>query len=318
MMDRAPAFASVQSTRARDRGVAFGAGVAANSILVLILACVRFEAPASRILRRESATRLVPPTPRRRPIAIHRRFIQPPPTAIAAQPVLEVRIPAPAVLAPPVPAPVLPAGGAQPDTIAGSSRSGRVPPPDSHRPRLIVPATRFPAAADAQPQGRSAGRDTVDAGLFGAPRPIAGAAATRPPARAEPSDFGSASPASGRQNGRRAVGSTSAFDAVPVSAPASKALDRAPPFHSVEILSKPRPEYSEEARRMGIEGDVLLEVLFRADGTLRVERVLQSLGYGLDERAIRAAEGIRFQPAARAGAAVDQLATVRIRFQLAN
>jgi len=85
----------------------------------------------------------------------------------------------------------------------------------------------------------------------------------------------------------------------------------------VEVLSKPVPMYTEEARRLRIEGDVLLEVEFSASGAIRVLRVVRGLGYGLDEAAVRAAEQIRFKPASDSGQAVDSRATVNIIFRLA-
>ncbi len=85
----------------------------------------------------------------------------------------------------------------------------------------------------------------------------------------------------------------------------------------VEILSKPRPVYSEEARQLKIEGEVLLEVTFGADGSLRVQRVARGLGHGLDEAAIRAAQQIRFRPARRDGQPLDSTAILHIVFELA-
>jgi len=85
----------------------------------------------------------------------------------------------------------------------------------------------------------------------------------------------------------------------------------------VEILEKPRAAYSEEARRLRVEGEVLVETLFPAAGPARVLRVLRSLGHGLDENAIAAAQAIRFRPETRAGQAVDSTAVVHIVFQLA-
>ena len=55
------------------------------------------------------------------------------------------------------------------------------------------------------------------------------------------------------------------------------------------LLFKPRPAYTEEARWAHIEGDVELEVLFTGSGNLRVLRVVRSLGYGLEQKAIDAA-----------------------------
>ncbi len=90
-----------------------------------------------------------------------------------------------------------------------------------------------------------------------------------------------------------------------------------PPLEPVEILSKPNPVYTEEARRQRREGEVLLQVVFAASGDLRVVRVLQGLGYGLDEAAVRAAKQIRFRPAQRQGSPVDTTATLHIVFELA-
>jgi TonB family protein len=85
----------------------------------------------------------------------------------------------------------------------------------------------------------------------------------------------------------------------------------------VEILSKPTPGYTAEARAAHVEGEVLLEVVFTASGRLHVLRVVRSLGHGLDESAIRAAEQIRFKPATRGGLPIDSTATLHIVFQLA-
>ena len=85
----------------------------------------------------------------------------------------------------------------------------------------------------------------------------------------------------------------------------------------VQILSKPRPGYTADARAAGVEGEVLLEVVFSASGKLQVLRVLRGLGHGLDESAVRAAERIRYKPATRGGAPVDSTATLHIVFQMA-
>jgi TonB family protein len=85
----------------------------------------------------------------------------------------------------------------------------------------------------------------------------------------------------------------------------------------VEILFKPNPIYTEEGRRLRVQGEVLVEVVFSASGELRVLRVTQGLGHGLDEAALRAAEQIRFKPASRGGQPIDSTATLHIVFQLA-
>jgi TonB family protein len=85
-----------------------------------------------------------------------------------------------------------------------------------------------------------------------------------------------------------------------------------------EILSKPRPHYTEEALKAKIEGEVSLEVLFRANGRAQVLRVLQGLGHGLDEQAVQAAEQIKFKPAEHDGSAVDSTFVVYIIFELVS
>jgi periplasmic protein TonB len=77
-----------------------------------------------------------------------------------------------------------------------------------------------------------------------------------------------------------------------------------------------KPTYTEEARRRGVEGDVLLEVVVRSDGTVGSMRVVRSLGAGLDERAIEAVRQWRFSPAHRLGTPVDVLVEVAVTFRL--
>jgi TonB family protein len=97
----------------------------------------------------------------------------------------------------------------------------------------------------------------------------------------------------------------------PSVAALAKALDR-----PVEIVFKPTPEYTDEARNARIEGTVSLELEFVAAGEVRVLRVVRGLGHGLDEAAQRAALGIRFKPAQLDGRPIDSRATVHITFRL--
>jgi TonB family protein len=75
--------------------------------------------------------------------------------------------------------------------------------------------------------------------------------------------------------------------------------------------------YTDEARQLRLEGEVLVEVLFTADGQVRPLRVIRGLGHGLDEAAQRAAAQIRFKPAQRDGRAVDSTAVLHVIFQIA-
>jgi TonB family protein len=104
---------------------------------------------------------------------------------------------------------------------------------------------------------------------------------------------------------------------VSTEAPRVKAVEAVAAVQPVVILEKPNPVYTEEARRLGLEGEVLIEVVFPTTGGVRVIRVTKGLGHGLDEAAIRAAQQIRFRPALQQGKPVDFPATVHIVFQLA-
>jgi TonB family protein len=102
-----------------------------------------------------------------------------------------------------------------------------------------------------------------------------------------------------------------------VAAPKPKQADTGSPVQEVVILEKPKPQYTDEARKLRIEGDVLVQVVFPASGPVQVIRVTKGLGHGLDEAAIHAAQQIRFKPALQDGKPVDFPATVHIEFQLA-
>jgi TonB family protein len=58
-------------------------------------------------------------------------------------------------------------------------------------------------------------------------------------------------------------------------------------------------------------------MVFLANGTVQVNRVISGLGHGLDEAAVRAAQQMKFKPAKRDGQPVDFPARVRIEFRLA-
>jgi TonB family protein len=85
----------------------------------------------------------------------------------------------------------------------------------------------------------------------------------------------------------------------------------------VEVLSKPPVGYTNEAKALHVEGDVILSVTFLATGQVVVHSVIHGLGHGLDEEAKRVAEQIRFRPATSNGRPVDVTTKITITFQLA-
>ena len=85
-----------------------------------------------------------------------------------------------------------------------------------------------------------------------------------------------------------------------------------------EITFKPRPVYTDEGRQLKIEGEVLVDVVFSANGQIHIVKVVHGLGHGLDESAVRAAEKIQFKPALKDGQPADFEAVLHIVFQLAS
>ena len=82
------------------------------------------------------------------------------------------------------------------------------------------------------------------------------------------------------------------------------------------LLREVTPDYTEQARRAGLEGEVLLEIVVGPDGGVSDVRVLRRLGAGLDERAVDAVRQWRFSPARRFGAPVAVVVEVAVEFKL--
>jgi TonB family protein len=125
--------------------------------------------------------------------------------------------------------------------------------------------------------------------------------------------------AQGDNRNRGASVQTAGFGAQELSHGGPKVVqaDSGPATTQVEIISKPSPVYTKEALQLKLEGEVLLEVLFGANGQLHINRVVRGLGHGLDEAAVNAANHIRYKPAQRNGSPVDSTAIVHVVFQLA-
>jgi TonB family protein len=122
----------------------------------------------------------------------------------------------------------------------------------------------------------------------------------------------------GRSNGKGvATGGFGSEQVVHGGGPKIAQAEAGPATTPVEITFKPNPVYTDEARSLKLEGEVLLEVNFLANGTLHVNRVVRGLGHGLDEAATAAAGKIRFKPALRYGQPMDSTAIVHVTFQLA-
>jgi TonB family protein len=84
----------------------------------------------------------------------------------------------------------------------------------------------------------------------------------------------------------------------------------------LKILAKPRASYTDRARQAGVSGIIRLLVAFSETGKVTGVLVLTSLGYGLDEEAVKAARGIQFEPEKRGGTAVMTVKPVEYSFTI--
>jgi TonB family protein len=82
------------------------------------------------------------------------------------------------------------------------------------------------------------------------------------------------------------------------------------------ILSKPRPAYTDEARRNGVEGNVILKVTFEADGTIGAIVVVKGLEQGLTESTEEAARRIEFRPATKNGKPIAVTKQLEYKFSV--
>lgn len=99
------------------------------------------------------------------------------------------------------------------------------------------------------------------------------------------------------------------LDAASSSPPSSDA-----PTSKAVITHKPEPGFTDKARAACITGVVRLRMVLMSDGRVTCIMPVKTLAYGLTERAVRAARGIKFQPAKKDGRPVSQWITVEYAF----
>jgi periplasmic protein TonB len=106
----------------------------------------------------------------------------------------------------------------------------------------------------------------------------------------------------------------------PANVPASHHADAVePPHFNVAYLNNPRPAYPPIARKLGLEGIVLLRVDVNAKGAPEKIVIAQTSGASLlDEAAMKAVQGWTFVPARRGDTPIAHPVEVPIRFQLKN
>lgn len=82
------------------------------------------------------------------------------------------------------------------------------------------------------------------------------------------------------------------------------------------LLREVKADYTDEARRANIEGEVVLEIVVRSNGTVGDVKVLRGLRGGLSEQAIAAVRQWRFSPGRMRGVPVDVVVEVGVEFRL--
>ena len=82
------------------------------------------------------------------------------------------------------------------------------------------------------------------------------------------------------------------------------------------LIRKVEPDFSSEARSAGVDGTVVLYVVVDEQGAPRDLKVVRSLGFGLDEKAIEAVTQWLFQPGLKDGKPVRVAAQINVNFVL--
>ena len=80
--------------------------------------------------------------------------------------------------------------------------------------------------------------------------------------------------------------------------------------------SVPQPGYTEAARAAAVEGKVRVQLTVDETGRVVSVKLLQGLGYGLDEAALAAAKQAEFEPAVRCGKPTSATFNISMRFSL--
>jgi TonB family protein len=82
------------------------------------------------------------------------------------------------------------------------------------------------------------------------------------------------------------------------------------------VKKRPEPSYTRDARKNKIEGTVILRCIFASNGKVTNIHVVSGLPDGLTERAVKAAQKIKFKPATRDGKPVSMWMQVEYNFNL--
>lgn len=82
------------------------------------------------------------------------------------------------------------------------------------------------------------------------------------------------------------------------------------------VLTKPEPQYTDDARANQVTGTVILRCIFAADGTVKHFLIVRGLPFGLTEQSLRAARRIKFVPATKDGRPVSIFIQLEYNFSV--
>jgi TonB family protein len=88
------------------------------------------------------------------------------------------------------------------------------------------------------------------------------------------------------------------------------------PDNRLIVLHREPARYTNAAREARAKGEIVLSIEFRADGTIKVLNIVRGLGFGLDEKAIAAAQKIIFLPVVKDGTFVNMSSNIEFTFNL--
>jgi protein TonB len=159
--------------------------------------------------------------------------------------------------------------------------------------------TKVVLGGNGQPNGSLGG---------GSPVAVAGVKLGIPNGTGKPGGNGT-----GTQATQISLGAAPAPAQAAVNGPVKVAIRNSP-----QLLYKPEPTYTAEAKAAHIEGQVMVRIKVSSTGAVTVLGVQKGLGHGLDQSALQSAQGCRFKPAVDAnGNPTDWEGVVSITFQIA-
>jgi periplasmic protein TonB len=83
-----------------------------------------------------------------------------------------------------------------------------------------------------------------------------------------------------------------------------------------KVLQSSAPDYTQAAEKLKIKGVVALGTTIEADGHVSSVKILKSLGFGLDEKAIESVKKWRFKPALKDCVPIAAPLSIEVQFRL--